>query len=48
MKGAITSTGYTSNHIEVNVEIDEPDVIVRPPNHLSRALDIVRSRNYPR
>ncbi len=44
MKGAILSTGYNSNHVEVKVDIDDSEVVIRPNNLLSRALGSVSER----
>ena len=48
VKGAITSTGYTSNQVEVKLDIDDWEVVVRPSNLLSRALSIVGVAKRPR
>jgi hypothetical protein len=42
IKGAITSTGYNSNHISVTFETSTKGLVVLTPNLLSRALNKVR------
>ena len=44
IRGAISSAGYTSNHVEVTFELEEEEVIVRPASLLSWVYHHVRRR----
>lgn len=47
IKGAITSTGYNSNHVTVEIKPDIAGLVIKPANLLSRAINQVSSSIIP-